>query len=180
MQWVQLQVPHWLTPFSATRKKISLINVLLILNLWFTNITLTILLFCLNLKENLKLFVNYMNSKHRNIKFAVETEDCNNFSFLDVKITWQNKRFVTSIFRKATFSGALTNYDRFIFDTYKIGLVHTLLFKFFKICSSTENFHIEIELLRSICKCNNYPVNIIDECIKKLIDKLYVLNRLYQ
>ena len=75
-------------------------------------------------KEHLKLFVNYMNSKHRNIKFTFETEDSNNFSFLDVKITRQNKRFVTSIFRKATFSGVFTNYDSFISDTYKIGLVH--------------------------------------------------------
>ena len=37
-----------------------------------------------------------------------------------------------------------------------------------------ENFHIEVELLRSIFKCNNYPVNIIDQCIKKFFDKLYV------
>ena len=112
-----------------------------------------------------------MNSKHKNIKFTFETEDLNNFSFLDVKITRKNKRFVTSIFRKATFSGVYTNYDSFIFDTYKIGLLHTLQFRFFKICS---NFHIEIEHLRSTVKCNNYPVNIIDQCIKKFLDKLYV------
>ena len=55
-------------------------------------------------KEHLKLFVNYMNSKHRNIKFSFETEDSNNFSCLDVKISRQNKRIVTFIFRKATFS----------------------------------------------------------------------------
>ena len=68
-------------------------------------------------KEHLKLFVNYMNSKHSNIKFTFETEDSNNFSFLDAKITRLNKRFVTSIFRKATFSGVFTNYDSFISDT---------------------------------------------------------------
>ena len=83
-------------------------------------------------------------------------------------------RFVTSNFRKATFSGVFTNYDSFIFDTYKIGLVHTLLFRFFKICSSMENFYIEVELLRSIFKYNNFPVNITDQCIKKLLDKLHV------
>ena len=60
-----------------------------------------------------------MNSKHRNIKFTFETEDSNNFSFLDVKITRQNKGFVTSIFRKATFSGVFTNYDSFVSDAYK-------------------------------------------------------------
>ena len=73
-----------------------------------------------------------MNSKHKNIKFTFEIEDSNNFSFLDVKITHKNKRFVTSIFRKATFSRVFTNYDSFILDTYKIGLVHMLLFRFFQ------------------------------------------------
>ena len=82
-------------------------------------------------KEHLKLFVNHINLKHKIIKFTFETEDSNNFSFLDVKIIRRNKRFVTSIFRKATFTGVFTNYDSFIFDTYKIGLVHTLLFRFF-------------------------------------------------
>ena len=100
-------------------------------------------------KEHLKPFVNYMNWKH-NIKFTFETVDLNNFSFFDIKITQKNNRSVTSIFRKATFSGVFTNYDSFIFDTYKIGLVHMLLLQFYRICSSMENFHIEVEHLRSI------------------------------
>ena len=74
--------------------------------------------------EHLKLFVNYMNSKHRNIKFTFETEGSNNFSFFDVKINQKNKRFVNSIFCKATVSGAFSNYNSFVFDTYKIGLVY--------------------------------------------------------
>ena len=115
-----------------------------------------------------------MNSKHKNLKFTFETEDSNYFSFLNVKIIRKNKRFVTSIFWKATFSGAFTNYDSFIFDTYKVGLVHTLLFRFFKICSSMQNFHIELEQLRSILKCNNYPANAIDQCIKIFLDELHV------
>ena len=78
--------------------------------------------------EHVKLFVNYMNSKHKNIKCTFETGDSNNFSFLDVKITRKNKQLVTSIFHKATFRGVYTNYDSFILKTYKIGLVHTLLF----------------------------------------------------
>ena len=115
-----------------------------------------------------------MNPKYKNIKFTFETENSNYFSFLDVKIARKNKQFVTSIFRKATFSGAFTNYASFIFDTYKIGLVRTLLFRFFKICSSMENVHIEVEHLRSILKCSNCLINIIDQCIKKFLDKLYV------
>ena len=37
-----------------------------------------------------------------------------------------------------------------------------------------EKFHVEVELLKSIFKCTNYPVNIIDPYIKKFLDKLYV------
>ena len=61
-----------------------------------------------------------------------------------------------------------------LFDTYKIALLHTLLLRFFKICSSTENFHTEVRLQRSIFKSNNYPVNIINQCITKFWDKLYI------
>ena len=66
------------------------------------------------------------------------------------------------------------NYGSFIFDTCKISLIYTLLFRFFKICPSMENMHIEVELLRSNFKCSNYPVNIINQCIKKFLDNLYV------
>ena len=66
------------------------------------------------------------------------------------------------------------NNGSFIFDTCKISLIYTLLFRFFKICPSMENMHIEVELLRSNFKCSNYPVNIINQCIKKFLDNLYV------
>ena len=86
-----------------------------------------------------------MNSKHKNMKFTFESEDLNNFSFTDVKITRKNKRFVTSIFSKATFTRVFTNYNSFIFGTYKIGLVYTRFFSdFFNFFSSMENFHVEV------------------------------------
>ena len=97
-------------------------------------------------KKHLKLFVNYMDSKHKYTKFTFQTEDSNSFSFLDVKLNHKKKKkqFVTSIFRNATFSGVFTNNDSFISNTYKIYFVHTLLFWFFKICSSMENFDIDL------------------------------------
>ena len=42
---------HWLTPFSVIMKKFGLMNALLSLNLWFTDVTLMIFLFYLNLKN---------------------------------------------------------------------------------------------------------------------------------
>ena len=62
-------------------------------------------------KDQLKLLVNYMNSKHKNTKFTFEGEGLNNFASLDVKITRKKKRFFASIFHKAIFSRIYTNYD---------------------------------------------------------------------
>ena len=52
-------------------------------------------------------FVNYMNTKHPNIKFTSEFEISNSLSFLDAKITRTNSQLVTSVFREAMFSGFL-------------------------------------------------------------------------
>ena len=71
-------------------KKFGLMNVLLNLNLQFPDVMLTIFLLFKS-KEHLKLFVKYKNSKRKNIKFTFETEDSNNFPFLNVKITYKNK-----------------------------------------------------------------------------------------
>ena len=120
-----------------------------------------------------------MNSKHKDVKFTFKTEDSNNSSSLNLKITRKNKQFVTSVVYKATVSVVFTNYDSFTFDTYKIRLVYTLLFWLFKICSSMGNFHIEVEHLGSILICNNYPVNIIDQCINFFWINCTSLSRLY-
>ena len=55
-------------------------------------------------------FVNYMNTKHTNIKFTSEFKINDSFSFLDVKTTPSNNQLVTSVFHKVTFSGVFTNF----------------------------------------------------------------------
>ena len=116
-----------------------------------------------------------MIRKLKNIKFTFEAEDLNSFSFLEVKITSKNKRLVTSIFHKATFREVFSNYDSsmnsFTFDTYKVGLVHTLLFPCFKIFPKMENFPREVVELTSIFKHNNYSINKIDQLSKKYLYK---------
>ena len=112
------------------------------------------------------LFAKYMNTTHKNLKFTFDFEQNNRFSFLDVKITHESNGFSTSVFRKATFSGVFINFDSFIFESYKTSLIFTLLFCCFTICSDMQSFHLEVEQLRQIFKCNNYPVGLIDQCVK--------------
>ena len=102
------------------------------------------------------------------------------FSFLDVKITRSNNQLITSVFRKATFSGVFTNFKSFMPVTYKFGLVHTLLHLSFSICSSYETFQEEILLLKEVFKKNEYPQIFIDKCIKKYLNKLFVPKRIIE
>ena len=129
-------------------------------------------------KDHLLLFAKYMATRHKNLKFTFDFEQNNSFSFLDVKITRGSNGFSTSVFRKATFSGVFTNFDSFIFESYKTGLIFTLMFRCFTICSDMKSFHLEVEQLRRIFKCNNYPVALIDPFVKTFLNKIYVPKRI--
>ena len=85
-------------------------------------------------QSHLKDFVNYMNTKQPNIKFTLEFEENDSFSFLEVKITCSNNQLITLVFRRAIFSGVFAKFKSFIPVTYKFGLVHTLLHHSFSIC----------------------------------------------
>ena len=61
--------------------------------------------------ESADLFSKYISSKYQNINFTVEKENVGSFSLLDVKICRKNGKFVTSNYRKPTFSGVFTNYE---------------------------------------------------------------------
>ena len=119
-------------------------------------------------------FLNYMNSKHRNIKFTVEREENDSLSFLDIKIFRDNWKFQTLVYRKPTFSGVLTNFESFLPISYKYNLVSTLFHRGFMICSSYRTLHFEILKLKQIFRSNGYLKNFIDRCIKMYLDKVFI------
>ena len=41
-----------------------------------------------------------------------------------------------------------------------------------------QSFHLEVEQLRQIFKCNNYPVGLIDQCVKTFLNKIYMPKRI--
>ena len=60
------------------------------------------------------------------MKFASKNVGNGSLSFLHTKISRENSKFVTSIYGKSIFSGIFTNFENFILDIYKRGLVETL------------------------------------------------------
>ena len=78
-------------------------------------------------KNHIEKFHLHLNCQHPNIKFTPEIEDNNSICFLDIKINRYNNRFLTSVYRKPTFSDVFTNLDSYVPLSYKSGLISSLL-----------------------------------------------------
>ena len=73
--------------------------------------------------DHLKWFQSYLNSSHVNLPFTIETEQNNKISFLNINVIRDPGKFITSVYRKPTFSDVYTYFDSFLLDTYKIGII---------------------------------------------------------
>ena len=123
--------------------------------------------------EHLEMFKDYFNSKHKNIKFTVEIENEGKLPFLDILIDRSDGKIVTSVYRKSTFTGVYTHFTSFLPSVYKFGLLSTLLFRYFSICSSYAQFHLEVVKFKEIFLRNGYPLGFINDCIKKFLEKIF-------
>ena len=123
--------------------------------------------------EHVGKFKEYLNSKHQNINFTCEIECDDKMPFLDNLIDRKGGKFITRVYRKPTFTGVYTHYENFLHSVYKFGLLSTLLFRYFSICSSFTLFHLEVIEFKNIVLKNGDPSNIIDTCIKTFLDKIF-------
>ena len=55
--------------------------------------------------QHVEKFKRYLSKQHKNIAFTFEMEQNGSLSFLDIRISRENNKFVTSVSRKPTFSG---------------------------------------------------------------------------
>ena len=60
---------------------------------------------------------------------------------------------------------------------HKKGLIHNLLFRAYNICADYVTLHNEIEFLK--WQRNSFPLFFIDNCIKKILDKLFIKGNIY-
>ena len=92
-----------------------------------------------------------MNQQHLNMNFTSELETDNSLAFLDVFVTRSNGPFIISVYRKPTFSGVYTNFDSYIPESYKYGLVYTLLYRSYSIYTSWDK--LKVILRKSVRLC---------------------------
>ena len=130
-------------------------------------------IFCLfRDRSHVQDFLAYLNARHPNMNFTHEDESNSSLPFLDVNVIRSNGNFVTSIYRKPTFSGVYTNFNSFLPDLYKKSLVSTLLFRLFTICSSWELVDKEVTNLKKILRRNAFPASTIDRLVKTFFTRM--------
>ena len=117
--------------------------------------------------------MTFLNRQHPNIKFTIEKEKNNQLPFLDILNDSSSNKFVTSVYRKPTYTGLLTNYNSFTSPNYKKGLIKTLIDRTFHINSTWSGFHYDILNLKSVLQKNEFPLKLIDKNISQYLSNVF-------
>ena len=131
-------------------------------------------IFCVFKNETqANIFLEFLNTRHNNIKFTIEKEINKKLPFLDILVDKSNDKIHTSIYRKKTYTGLLLNFNSFTPWSYKKGLLKTLIDRTFRINNTWLGFHNDISKLKNILLKNEYPLKQIDTHIRKYLHKQY-------
>ena len=109
-----------------------------------------------------------LNQLHPALKFTVEKEQNNSLNFLDVSVEKGGTGFLTSIYRKPTFTGQYIRWNAFSPKARKINLIKTLVHRALMICSKTK---LDSEL------DNGYPEDVLVSCIKEKLANISLEKR---
>ena len=114
-------------------------------------------------------FLHYLNSKHNNIKFTMESEIDSQIPFLDLNIKKINNGLSTSVYRKSTFSGLGTSFFSYCSFSFKINSIRTLLHRAFTLSSSYLDFHNEVIYLKDFFYKNGFTTNLFEKTLNKFL-----------
>lgn len=140
---------------------------------WFRYVDDTFVL--LEPNTNINNVLDLLNGFHPSIKFTHEVEKVGSIAFLNVKVirsltskqTLMNNQeptfcFNTTIYRKETFTGLMTNWHSFVPFSYKKATVTTMVQQAIAICSTYALLADELNEIRNICQMNDYPIDFVN------------------
>ena len=119
---------------------------------------------------NCNRFLKQLNSLHQSLNFTHQKEVNGKLPFLDVLVEKSNTKFLTSVYRKPSFSGQYNLWDSFGLKSRKNNLIGTRVHRALEICSPSK-LPQEIDFIRSILYSNGYPENVINSRIKRKIEQ---------
>ena len=128
-------------------------------------------IFCLfNCEKDADLFFAQLNSMHPFLKFPVERESNHWLPFLDVFVHKTPTAFLTSVYRKPTFSGLYIRWDSFCPQQRKINFIKTLVHRAHMI-SSKCFLGDEIKFIKSTLSKNGYLLSVLDSVVNDVMIK---------
>lgn len=80
-------------------------------------------------------------------------------------------KYVTTVYRKKTFTGVYLNWTSLTSRKYKIGVINCLAERAWRICTEEKDRDGEMRKLKTILARNDYPPEIIDETIKRFVER---------
>ena len=126
-----------------------------------------------NLYDEAKQFFFYLNSRHTNVKFTMETEVNKVIPFLDVLIDNRSKILNTTTYHKSTYYGLLLNFDSFTSCFYKISLIKCLINRAYKINNTWASFHNDVTKIKETLKRHSFPPFLIYKITKSYLNKVH-------
>ena len=116
--------------------------------------------------------ITKLNSFDNNIQLTFEEEDKGKLPFLDVLIQRMGNSIVTTIFRKLTNNEIYLNWNVFAPDTWKRGILKTLVERAYIVCSTNELLPKELKYFVNVFReTNNYPHYVIQQILKQVQDE---------
>lgn len=119
--------------------------------------------------DSVSSFFHYVNTWHPNIKFTYELGG-KQLPFLDINIDITNNVLNTSVYRKPTYTNLLLNFKAICPNSWKRGLLLTLLHRGYVVCNSWFSLHLEIDKLVEIFTLNGYPLTFLYKHIKYFLN----------
>ena len=123
-------------------------------------------------------FFDILNRLHSSLSFTMEEESNGQLPFLGVLVERGDSSFLTSVYRKPTFTGFYLNWHSFAPKSRKLNLIRCLSYRALNICSECK-IDNELKAIRDIFIDNGYPEDVIDSNIKYTLTKFRDTNKVF-
>ncbi|BHF73480.1 hypothetical protein SprV_0401656100 [Sparganum proliferum] len=119
-------------------------------------------------RDQVLTFKEHLNAIFPDIQFTMEEEENNQLAFLDVLVCRKDcGGLKTKVFRKATNTTQILNFNRNHPNSHKRSCVRALYRRVETHCSEMEDKVVELQYLRRVLRVNGYPRSFVNQCIRK-------------
>ena len=118
--------------------------------------------------EELKEFINHMNSQSDFIKFTSEyNQETRKVPFLDMMVSNESDKFSTDLYKKETFKPQYLHPSSCHIGHQSKNIPYSLAYRLRRICSNDTNFELRLSELKTDLLSRGYYSKIIDTALNK-------------